>query len=167
MSIINAYGDSTITVWELDDNGQKISVPIQNESKQVIGNKIILEGLPDEQYRVFIDGFVEIDIKENITEPNQFKVAYRNGTGSLFVHESLDGQWITVSKYFSKGQYYLPASRIWIKLSVDGEVIQTLDGAFDILDNQSANISALHRARIHEGATMPTDTNFWYDPSDT
>ena len=146
MSIINAYGDATITNWELDDNGQKISIPMVNERKQVIGNKIVLEGLPDEQYRLFIDGFVEIDIKEKIIESNQFKVAYRNGTGVVFFHESLDGQWITVGKYFSKGQYYLPASRIWTKINDFGEVTSTLDNVVERMDEVSGTIINLDNA---------------------
>ena len=140
MSLINAYGDSTITVWEVDNDGHKVSVPIVNESKQVIGNKIILEGLPDEQYRVFIDGFVELNIRDKIVETNQFKVDYRSGTGIVFVHPDLDGQWITISKYNSRGVYYLPASRVWTKLGSAGEVIETLEDALTIVENISGDI---------------------------
>lgn len=141
MSFINSYGDPTITTWEVDDNGNKISVPVLNETKQVVGNKFTLEGFPDEQFRVFIDNldirsddepniiqFVEINIKEKITETNQFKVDYRK-TGNVFVHESLDGKWLNVSKYSSRGLIYLPASRIWTKVDDFGEVIETLDSA--------------------------------------
>lgn len=172
MSIMNSYGDATVAVWEVDNNGEKISIPILNEPKQVIGNKFVLEGIPDEQYRVFINGLVEIDIKDKITNANQFKVDYRKN-GVVFVHDSLDGQWLTVSSYSSKGLVYMPASRIWTKLSVDGKVTQTMDGAFDILDSQSdsiqalgTNIQALKGVRISEGITEPIDTKYWYDPND-
>lgn len=150
MSLINAYGDPTITVWEVDDNGEKISIPIQNEKKQVNGNRIILEGLPDEQYRVFIDGFVEVGIRDEITEPNQFKVDYRRN-GIVFVHESLNGQWLTVGRYYSRGVYYLPASRIWTKLGDAGEVLETLEDALVVIENISGDIGEI--IEIIENAT--------------
>lgn len=146
MSMIN-YGDPTITVWEVDNNGDKVSVPILNEKKQVTGNKIVLEGLPDEQYRVFIDGFVEVNIKDKITLPSQFKVDYRKN-GIVFVHEGLDGQWLTISKYSSRGMYYLPASRVWTRVDDFGNVIETLAGvvekiqpAIDLADNIQQTIA--------------------------
>lgn len=165
MSITN-YKDPIIPDWKRDENGNKISELVTNEQKQIIGNRIILDYLPDIQQRVFINkDFVEIDIKEKITETNQFKVNYE--AGYITVHESLDGQFLTIEKYYGRGVIFYPASRVWTKLSVDGEVVQTVDGAINILDNQSINITGLQGVRIYEGTTQPTDTRFWYDPTDS
>lgn len=168
MSMIS-YGDPTVTVWEIDDNGNKISVPVNNIDYQVIGNKIVLDGLPDEQYRVHIDGYVEINIRDKIIEVNQFKVDYRK-SGVVFVHPSLNGTWITVTSYYSKGVIKYPSNRIWTTVNINGEVTETLDEALDVLNNRSSegenNIAALEGVRIYQGAAEPTDTSFWYDPSD-
>ena len=152
MSIINAYGDPTITIWEVDDNGEKISIPVLNETHQVIGDKFTLMGLPDEQYRVVIDGFIEIDIKEKITETNQFKVDYRK-SGIVFVHHSLDGQWINVNRYNSKGLIYYPSSRIWVKINEFGEVIETLDSTvekIELVSDTIVNLDKIGRASCRE-----------------
>ena len=116
MSMIN-YGNPTITTWEVDSFGNKVSVPRLGEQKQVIGDKFTLEGLPDEQQRVSINGYTEIDINQPITSPTQFKVDYKK-TGNVFMHPSKDGQTITVTKYSSRGMIFMPASRIWTKVDL-------------------------------------------------
>lgn len=119
------YNDQTITRWEVDEFGNKVSVEILNETKQIIGNKIVLEGMPDEFYRVQINGFTEIDLNQSIVATNQFKVDYRK-TGVVYFHPDLDGQTVTINKYFSRGLIYFPASRIWTKIDL-GDVTETLD----------------------------------------
>ncbi len=165
MSMIDYFHSPTIINWNLDNQGNPVSVTIENETKQVVNGKIPLDGIPDEQYRVFIDNMFEIDIRDKIDSPEKFKCDYTHGV--LYFSQELNGQSININKYYSKGHFFIPASRVWVKLSVDGEVIQTMDGAFDILDEQSNDISALQNVRIHEGADKPNDTKFWYDEDDT
>lgn len=165
MSIIN-YNNPIITDWNVDEFGKKVSVEILNETHQVVQNKIVLNQLPDEQARVFInETFVEINIKDNITQVNQFKVDYSK-SGVVYLHETLDGQFITIQRYKGRGVTMYPSSRVWVKLDINGNVIQTMDGAFDVLANQSNDVQALRGTRIHEGIVQPIDTSFWYDPSD-
>ena len=62
MSLISSYKDPIIPDWNRDENGDKVSELITNEQKQVVGNRITLDYLPDIQYRVFInENFIEID----------------------------------------------------------------------------------------------------------
>jgi len=162
--MIDYFHSPTIINWNLDNQGNPVSVTIENETKQVVNGKIPLDGIPDEQYRVFIDNMFEIDIRDKIDSPEKFKCDYTHGV--LYFSQELNGQSININKYYSKGQFFIPASRVWVKLSVDDEVIQTMDGAFDVLDGQSNDISALQNVRIYEGTTKPTDTRFWYDKDD-
>lgn len=146
------YGDQTITTWEVNDDGVKVSVPITNRDHQIIGNKIVLDGYPDEGYRVFIDGMVEINIRDKITEHNQFKVDYRKN-GVVYFHPSLDGQWITVSSYHSRGMVFWPASRIWTKIDDFGNVIETLDSVVSKIEVISGVITDLDNVLADAHAT--------------
>lgn len=160
---IKDYKDPIVSQWHMSGD-TKYSKLIHNEPHTVTGNMFALVGLPDVQERVTIDGMVEINFRDKIAKENQFKVDYTNG--HVFVHKNKEGQSINVVKYASRGVSLYPASRVWTKLSADGRVIETMDGAFDVLDSQSAKISALENVRIHESTTKPTDTRFWYDPND-
>lgn len=165
MSIINYYNSPTVINWNLDDDGKKISTPISNESKQVVDGKIPLEGLPDEQYRIKITGYVEIDIKDKIDSTDKFKCDYTHGV--LYFDQSIEGEAVNIDKYYSRGQFFIPASRVWSKLSVEGKVIQTIGGAFEQMDSQLSDINKLKNTRIHEGSNSPADTRFWYDTQST
>lgn len=147
------YTDPTITKWEVDSQGNKTSVEVTNEIKTIIKDKFVLEGMPDEYYRVQlanalanINGtpttieFTEIGINDKISSVNQFKVDYRK-TGIVFFHPDLDGVSVTVSRYYSKGLVYFPASRIWTK--TEGEYIETLDGLLDGADTAIGIINQL------------------------
>ena len=164
MSIINYYNNPLVVNWNLDEFGKPVSLLIQNETKQVVDGKIPLEGIPDEQYRIQITGYVEINIKDKIDAPNKFKCDYTHGV--LYLDKSLNGTSVNIDRYYSRGMYFYPSSRVYLSLDVNGNVIQTLDGAFDVLSGQSTDIQALQTTRIHEGSVAPTNTKFWYDPTD-
>lgn len=123
MSMIN-YHDPTVIQMNLDDNGKEVSLPMVNEAKQVVDGKIPLEGLPDEQYRIQITGYVEINIKDKIDAPNKFKCDYTHGI--LYFDQSKNGASINIDKYYSRGQFYISASRVWTKLDNLGNVSETL-----------------------------------------
>lgn len=129
MSIINYYNSPTVINWNLDDDGKKVSIPISNESKQVVDGKIPLEELPDEQYRIKITGYVEINIKDKIDSTDKFKCDYTHGV--LYFDQSMEGRAINIDRYYGRGQFLLPASRVWTKLGLAGEVVQTLDTAIE------------------------------------
>lgn len=158
---MNQYPNDIFIQWHTDSYGSKYSIRRVNESYIVVGNKIALNEIPDRQFRVKITGMEEVD---KIEDNNDYKVDYDNGF--IYFHSSLDGSTITIATYYGRGLIMYPSSRIWTKLSVDGQVIETLDGAFPILDGQSTAIQSLKGTRISEGTTEPTDTKYWYDPND-
>lgn len=137
MSIINHYNSPTVINWNLDENGKQVSLPIVNETKQVVDGKIPLEGLPDEQFRVQINGYVEIDIREKIDAPNKFKCDYTHGV--LYFDQSKSGANINVNKYYSRGQFYVPISRVWTKLGSSGEVLETMESWMSNLNDAVGN----------------------------
>ncbi len=138
MSIVN-YHDPTVINWNLDDDGQQVSLPIQNEIKQVVDGKIPLEGLPDEQYRIQINGYVEINIRDEIDAPDKFKCDYTHGV--LYFHQSKNGAEININKYYSRGQFYIPINRVWTKLGSSGEVLETMENWLLTLNSAVGNES--------------------------
>ena len=73
--MIDYFHSPTIINWNLDNQGNPVSVTIENETKQVVNGKIPLDGIPDEQYRVFIDNMFEIDIRDKIDSPEEIQKA--------------------------------------------------------------------------------------------
>ena len=138
MSIVN-YHDPTVINWNLDDDGQQVSLPIQNETKQVVDGKIPLEGLPDEQYRIQINGYVEINIRDKIDTPNKFKCDYTHGI--LYFSQDKNGTSINVNKYYSRGQFYISLNRVWTKLGSSGEVLETMENWMSDLNGAVGNES--------------------------
>lgn len=132
MSMIN-YHDPTVIQMNLDDNGKEVSLPMVNETKQVVDGKIPLEGLPNEQYRVQITNYVEVDIRDEIDAPNKFKCDYTHGV--LYFDQSKNGQNINIDKYYSRGQFYIPSSRVWTRINSFGEVVETLDDLTNTINN--------------------------------
>lgn len=127
----NDYKDPIISQWHMSD-GHKYSKVINNESHTVVDGMFALIGLPDISERVVINGYVEIDLRIEITATNQFKVDYANGY--VFVHSGREGQSINVSRYASRGVSYYPASRIWTKKDNFGNVSETASEMFDKVD---------------------------------
>ena len=154
------YNDPIVISWNVDENGNKVSVSVANEQLRVINGKAVLNGLPDEQYRVTISGYVEKNIRETLINANEFKVDYLHGF--IFFHESV-GDITLYANYYSRGIWQIPVSKVWVNLDINGNIVQTMDG---VVAEQSSNIQALQGVRIHEGTTEPTGTNFWYDPND-
>lgn len=117
------YNDPLFIQWNTDEAGNKISVEILNEEHKIVDNKVTLTQIPDNFYRVQINGFTEINIKEEIDSATKFKVNYLNGI--ITFDSSLDGQTITITKYYGRGIIYYPASRIYSETN-GNNVVETL-----------------------------------------
>ena len=100
------------------------SVRIESESLVVAEGKSFLTEVPDEFYRVNINGYVEIRINQAIKNTNEFKVKYE--TGEIFFHSSKEAESIIVDNYYGKGVIMYPASRIYTDIS-GGLVNETLN----------------------------------------
>ena len=93
-----------------------------------------------------INGYVEIDIRDKIDSSEKFKCDYTHGI--LYFDQSLNGMSININKYYSRGQFYLPASRIWTKIDDFDNVTETLDDTVgkladieNIIDNLDSSTS--------------------------
>ena len=131
--LMKSYNDPTIVNWNTDENGNKIAVGVDNEPGEIIKGILTLNGIPDPQYKVFISSeFNEIDIKKPLTEIDQFKVDYTHGF--VYFHKDFPEKSMTIEKYYSRGQWLLPATRIWTKIDDWGNVTQTLDDVTGKID---------------------------------
>jgi hypothetical protein len=171
MSVEN-YNDLFNITWHTDSSGNKVSIKRTNEEHIVVGNIILLNEIPDESYRVRITDMYELSKGQEITNSNEYIVDYL--TGRITFHSSLDGQTITVDRYYGRGlikgyairTVLLDANNNWDSDNLEdlaAEIKQYIDQ-----NRSEVNIAIKHLqdVRIYEGATEPTDTRFWYDPND-
>ncbi|WP_105618478.1 hypothetical protein [Vallitalea okinawensis] len=138
-------------VWNVDDDGNRISIPIVDESHKVINSKITLLEIPDEFNGVTIkDGLTVLnEINPTDTEieitSDKFRVHY--GLGLIFLHTSMEGKELKIS-YSSRGSIMYPASRIYTDINeMDGSITNLQDIIDDVnkaqidLDNLNATVT--------------------------
>jgi len=175
--MFNTFRDPVYWDWYRDVNGNKTSVLRTNESHVVVNNYIVLMEIPDEYYKVQIEGMCEIPWDKPITNPNQFKVFYT--VGWIEFHPSMEGKNVLIKQYYSKGICYIPASRIYTELDNNGNITETMQKYVDSLkafqyrgiysDEETYYIN--HQV-YYNGSTYiclrngikgvnPTDTNTW------
>ena len=98
---VNYVSNPIYIDWSKDNDGTKISLPVYSEQKQVADNKIILDYVPDQIYKVtFVPNSIpeiEILINETITNVSQYKVDY--SIGCVYVHPDLEASILTYSYY--------------------------------------------------------------------
>lgn len=151
----NEYNDPIVSQWN-SSGGVKYAKPTYNERHPVVSGMFALVGLPDEQARVQISGHVEINIRDAITQANQFKVDYTNGY--VFFHSSKEGNSITVAQYASRGANLYPASRVYTKLNNFGEVIETLGDVIEDIGDVIGVVGDLDNA-INNANTAKSQLN--------
>ncbi len=134
MGLINYYHDPTIIDWNVDEIGNKVSVLIENEPIQIINGKTVLQGIPDVQYRVQIDNYTEINIRDKFTDDKQYKVNYTYG--HIWFSPDVGDIQLNVDRYYSRGIWQIPASKVWYKINDASEVIETLEEAVEDILNQ-------------------------------
>lgn len=112
----------------VDENNNPISESIPSENITVFHSKSYLNQIPDKYYRVTINNIadmVEIDINEDITSENQYKVPYGSDR-LIYFHPNKEGQVINVS-YYGIGYTFIDSDNICTKKDDEGNVIQTLE----------------------------------------
>lgn len=124
MSAINKYNNPVLQNWHIDEFGEPTTILRTNEIKQVFNGKIGLEEIPDSYRRVTIDGMIEVNLDESISDTFHYKVDYANGI--VFFHPSKELQNISISRYYGRGMFYIPSSRIWTRIDGLGNVVSTL-----------------------------------------
>lgn len=125
-------------IWHLDEDGNKISMPINNEPHTVINSKITLIEIPDEFYGVTIkDGEkilteIESTNTEKQLDENEFRVHY--GLGVIFLNTIKNDRELTIN-YYSRGLVMYPASRIFTDSNeADGTINNLQDVLSDVTD---------------------------------
>lgn len=129
MSLNLGLNDSLKIQLNYDNDGNVISKEMQPEQHTVINNKITLIQIPDEFYRVVINGLTELTDYETNLAVNNFRVDYNVGIVTL--HPSKEAQVITVNKYYGRGIILTPATRIYTETNEAGSVIATVQDLID------------------------------------
>jgi len=153
MSFELGFNDPIKITWNVDENGNKISVQMQPESHTVVNGKITLIQIPDKFQKVQVDenivfndpstkvneyNFYEINDFKTPLGVDKFRVDYQSGI--ITFYPSHEGKSITVTRYYGRGVILTPSSRIYSRLDEAGNVVETIQ---NIIDNGQAGISAL------------------------
>ncbi|EJT5937133.1 hypothetical protein N2W52_001901 [Clostridium perfringens] len=138
-----------------DSNGRPVAKRIENEIKKVYNGIIVLTQIPNEFYRVRIDGMVEITENRELKE-NEYRVDYISG--KVYFNPVKEGQDIKVSLYYGDGVELIPTSRIYIGLNRYGEPVKTLH---EVLKESIDSLDALNKVGgvIKEGDRLNNTLN--------
>lgn len=141
--INNTYHDSLILKRNTDSYGNPISINIV-DIKPVMDNHscIVLSQLPDENFGVTIDGFIEVYGADHIGALN-FKVDYPNGV--IYFNPISIGKSITI-EYKGIGCELIYCSRIASRLDAAGNVVETLEEMIERGKNYLSLIDSLGNA---------------------
>ena len=106
----------------MNEHNIPVSLKILNEQQKVYKGVIVLNEIPDEYYKVIIDGMTEV---EEIKNEKQYKVDYTYG--KIYVHSSIaDNTEIVIKEYYGRGYVLIPSSRIYTSIKADGSP-ETMD----------------------------------------
>lgn len=139
---------TTIIHKHTDAEGNVIAEQIDNEIKQVVDRVVLLEQIPHramgtevmlESKNLFTGKveyikLTEIDMREDITKNNQFKIDYN--TGKLYVHYDLEGLNLKIS-YWGTGSVLLHASRVYTQLDAHNNIVVTLEELIQNIKNMT------------------------------
>lgn len=158
--------------YNIDSNGNPISIKVDNEEKQVspVNNTIQLEGVPDEVNRLAIIGKDNVALTEvenlcDVTD-STFYCDYHSGK----VHFSSIHQGKTkVINYYQKGVELISTSRIYDEDSLGESVIKTLKDIIEEATRQLELVKSLGDAVLIIGrleANISTATQLNTDLGD-
>lgn len=173
----SAYNDPIFIDIHKDPNtGMPVSVEIKNEYQKVFRGYVILNEIPDQYHKIDIEGMFEVD--DFISNDKQFKVDYQYGI--LTFHPNIvDGASIVIRKYYGRGMFLIPDSRIYTKLSDDGSsVVETMEDFINSIteyryqglysNTQKYNVNNIvfydgstYIALQDNLGTPPTNTSYW------
>ena len=116
-----------ITKRNTDSESNPISVSLIETRQISDGAFIVLKQVPDELYRVNVQGYTEVFDVERL-KVHEFKVDYEQGI--VYFHPKAIGKTIVV-EYYGKGYELISASRVFTKYDKYGNVIETLEDVID------------------------------------
>jgi FtsZ-binding cell division protein ZapB len=120
-----------------DDNGNQQYNTIPNEQKKIINNMVLLDELPEAFTRVIVTPpsgdeaeMIEIDLRQPITNINQYKVNYNSPNAVIYFHPDREGQTMHFA-YTGMGLIYIDGSRV-VTLYENGTIKEVLS---DLVEN--------------------------------
>ena len=116
-----------ITKRNTDSESNPISVSLIETRQISDGAFIVLKQVPDELYRVNVQGYTEVFDVERL-KVHEFKVDYEQGI--VYFHPKAIGKTIVV-EYYGRGYELISASRIFTKYDKFGNVIETLEDVIE------------------------------------
>ena len=116
-----------ITKRNTDSESNPISVSLIETRQISDGAFIVLKQVPDELYRVNVQGYTEVFDVERL-KVHEFKVDYSQGV--VYFHPKATGKTVVV-EYYGIGYELISASRIFTKYDKYGNVIETLEDVID------------------------------------
>lgn len=120
--MINKYTDPIITNYRFDKVGSRASVPIA-ESLTINNGFLFLKEIPDRNNVVTIGNLVEVQKPEELDSETKFYIDYN--AGIVYFDSKLNGTKVNV-EYSGIGIVYYPASRIYLEVDENHEIIRTL-----------------------------------------
>ena len=116
-----------ITKRNTDSESNPISVSLIETRQISDGAFIVLKQVPDELYRVNVQGYTEVFDVERL-KVHEFKVDYSQGV--VYFHPKATGKTVVV-EYYGIGYELISASRIFTKYDKYGNAIETLEDVID------------------------------------
>lgn len=138
-----------------DGNGRPVAKRIENEPKRVYDGIVVLTQIPNEFYRVRIDGMVEV-IENRELKENEYRVDYTSG--KVYFNQVKEGKDVIINLYYGDGIELIPSSRIYMGVDRYGEPMGTLH---EILVEATDSIDALNKVGgvIKEGERVTSTLN--------
>lgn len=133
--MINKYTDPIITNYRFDSSGSKITVPI-TESLKITNGIIFLKEIPDKRNGTTISSFSEVQKPEDLDSENKFYVDYN--TGVVYFDTKKNGTQVSIT-YHGIGIVYYPASRIYLEVDENHDIVKTLSD----IEGQISSLSGL------------------------
>lgn len=165
---------TTIIHKHTDAEGNIVAEQIDNEMKQVVDRVVLLEQIPHramgtevmlEKKNLFTGKveyikLIEVDMREDITKSNQFKIDYN--TGKLYVHYDLEGLNLKIN-YWGTGSVLLHASRVYTQLDANGDVVITLEELIESIKNMTDVTYIANLLREIEQSKISTTSGLQFD----
>lgn len=135
--MLTKYTNPVVTNYRYDRSGSKISVQI-TESLKINNGIIFLKEIPDKGNGTTIPSFNEVQKPEDLDDESKFYVDYN--TGVIYFDTDNDGTKVDIT-YHGIGVTYYPASRIYLEVDENHDVVKTMsDIEKHINDLSSLNI---------------------------
>lgn len=145
-----------------DDYGNQQYNTISNEQKKIINNIVLLDELPEAFTRVVVTPpsgdeteMIEIDLRQPITNVNQYKVNYNSPNAVVYFHPDREGQTMHFA-YTGMGLVYIDGSRV-VTLYENGTIRETLNQLVETLRQTNLEAQENETTRLSNETTRQSN----------